>query len=85
MQVKYVYCVRAKDVGITPKIIEDQTIQRMSEYRVSYGHYVRSFLSTAIYKSASAKRIAIYGSAFQSLSRFRNAFTDAVYLTHIPS
>ena len=85
MQVKYVYCVRAKDVGITPKIIEDQTIQRMSEYRVSYGHYVRSFLSTAIYKSASAKRITISGSVFWASIHFHSASTNAFHWLQLPS
>ena len=42
-----------------PKIIDGHLMQRISECRFIFGHFVRSFLYPAMYKSASAERIAI--------------------------
>ena len=56
--------------GNDTKIIDDQPMRRMSECRVRFGHCGRSFISPAIYKSASAKIIAISGSGVPSLDTF---------------
>ena len=70
---------------MVPKIIDDQPIRRMSECRVRFGHFFRSFLSPTIYKSVSAKRNKISGSVFRASSHFRSASTDAVHISRIPS
>ena len=49
---------------MTPKSMDDQTMRRMSECRVMFVHFVRSFISPAIYKSALDKRVAMSESAF---------------------
>ena len=67
------------------KSIDDQPMLRISECRVMFGNFGRSFISPVIYKSASAKIIAMYGSVFRSLSHFRSASTDAIYLPRLPS
>ena len=64
-----------------PKIIDDQPMRRMFECRFRFGHCDRSFLSSAIYQSASAKIIAMSGPMFQDLSHVYSASTDTV---HIP-
>ena len=61
---KYVFCVRAKDVGIILKIIYGQSMRRMSGCRVRFGHCGREFLSPVIYKCVSAKIIIMSGSVF---------------------
>ena len=59
---KQVCCVLARDVGIITKIIDGHPMRRISECRVRFVNFGRSFLSPAIYKSDSAKRIAMPGS-----------------------
>ena len=81
---KYVCCVLVRDVGIIPKIMDDQPMRRMHECRVRFGHCDRLFISTMIYKNASAKRTAIYGSVFQALSLFRRVSTNAIHLLRLP-
>ena len=61
---KYICYLRARDVGMIPKIIDNHRIRRMSECRVRFGHCGRSFISPVICKSALAKRIEISGSVF---------------------
>ena len=56
----------------------------MSEYRVRFGHCVRSFISTTIHESVSAKRITISGSMFLDLIHFLSASTNSVHLLQIP-
>ena len=85
MRVKYVCCVRARDVRMIPKIIDNQPMWRMSECRVRFGHCGRSFISPAIYRSASAKIIVISGSMFWASSHFRSVSTDAVHMPLLPS
>ena len=67
-----------------PKIIDDQKMQRMTECRVRFVNCVWLFISPAIYKSASDKKIAISGSVLQSLIHFHNASTDAVHHPRLP-
>ena len=82
---KYVWCVRARYLGMITKIIDDQFMRRVSEYRVSFVHCGWSFLSPVIYKSKSAKIIAISGSVFQASSHFSSASTNAVHLSRLSS
>ena len=65
------------------KIIDDQKMQRMSEFKVRLGHCGRSFLSPMIYLSASAKRIAISGSVFRASSHLCSASTDSVHQSRL--
>ena len=52
MWVKYACCVRARYLGMKPKIIDGQTMRRMSEFRVRFGNCGRSFPSSAVCRSA---------------------------------
>ena len=67
-----------------PKFINGHPIRRISECRVRCEHCGRSFLSPAMYKSASTKIIVMSGTVFQSLRHFRNASTADVHLPRIP-
>ena len=67
-----------------PKIIDYQPMQRMSVCRVRFSHCGRTFLSCAIYKITSAKRVVISWFVFQSLRHFRSVSSDAVHLLRIP-
>ena len=55
----------------------------MSECIFIFGNFGRSFISLAMYKSASSKRIAMSGSVFRALSKFGNASTDAVHMPRL--
>ena len=68
-----------------PKVIDDHPMRRMSECRFIFGNCGRSFLSPAVYKSASAKIIAISWSVFQSLRHFRSASTEVFHMHLITS
>ena len=70
---------------MTPKIIDDQPIRRMSEFSVMFGNCGRSFLSPTIYINPQAKRIAISGFVLQSSIHFCSASTNAVHLPRLPS
>ena len=85
MWLKNVCCVCARDVGMISKIIDDHQMERMPECRVRLGYCGRSFLSPAIYKSASANRNKISRSVFRSSSHFCNTSTNTVNLTRLPS
>ena len=85
MRVKDVCCVRERDVRMIPKIIDNQPMLRMSEYRFRLGNCGRWFLSLAIYKCVSAKIIAISGSMFWSLRNFGSSSNDAVHLPQLTS
>ena len=85
ISVKYVCCVRARDVRIDPKIIDGQPIQMMSECRVRLGNFGRSFISSEMYKSALTRIIVISWSVLRALRHFCNASTDAVHVPRIPS
>ena len=77
--------VRARGLGMIPKITDYKPIQRMSEFRFRFGHCGRAFLSPAIYKSDLAKRVAISGSVFQASIHFRSASTNVFHLNRFPS
>ena len=81
---KCVCCVRARDVGMIPKIMDNQPMRSISECRVRFGHCFRSFISTAIYKSMSAKIFEISGSVLQVSIHFRSPSTNAVYMPLLP-
>ena len=80
MWVKYVCCVRSRDVEMMTKNIDHQPMWRMSESTVRFRHFCRLYLSSVIYKILSAKTIPISGFVFQTSSYFCSAFTDAVHL-----
>ena len=82
---KYVCCVRARDVGMNPKSIDDQPMRGMSECRVRFGHYGRSFISPATYKTASTKIVVMSRSMFQASIHFRNASNDTVHMMRLAS
>ena len=67
------------------KIMDGQLIRRTSECIFRFGHFGRSFLSPAMYKSAPTKKIAMLRSVFQASRHFSNASTDAVHLPRLPS
>ena len=67
-----------------PKIIDGQSMQRISKCIVRFVHCGRSFISPSVYKSVSPKIIAMFGSVFRASSHFRNASTDSVHLNQIP-
>ena len=75
----------ARYVGIKPKSIGFHMMRSMSECRVRFENCCRSFLSPTMYKSASTKIIAMYGSVFQCSIHFGNAYTDAFHMLHIIS
>ena len=83
MWVKYVYCVRARDLGTKNKIIDGQPTWRMSECRVRFLNCGRSFNSPAMYRSA-LKKVEVSGSVFSFYSHFFNTFTDTVNLSRLP-
>ena len=58
------FCIRARDVGIRPKILDGQRMQRISECRVIFRHCGRSYLSPALYKMVSTKIIMMLRSVF---------------------
>ena len=60
-------------------------MRSMSECRVRFGHCVRSFLSSAMYKSVLTKRIAISGSVFRALIHFCRVSTNTVDMSRLPS
>ena len=66
------------------EIIYGQTMRIMSECIVRFGNCGRSFISPAIYKSVSAKRIVISGPVLRASSNFRSVSTNDVYLLRIP-
>ena len=68
-----------------PEIIDVQPIKSISGFGFRFGHGGGSFLSPAIYKSASAKRIAMFGSVFRASIHFCSASTDAVHLLRLSS
>ena len=84
MWAKYICCVRARYVVRIPETLEDHPMQRMSECRVRFVHCGRSFISTAIYKSMSAKIFEISGSVLQVSIHFRRPSTDAVHMPLLP-
>ena len=59
------------------KIIDVQPMRNMSECRVRFGNYGRSFPSPAIYRSALKKKVEMSGSVFFFSSRLSNVSTDA--------
>ena len=81
MWVKYFCWVRVRYVGMKHKIIDGQPMRRMSDCTVRFVHCGRSFISPEMYKSASTKRITMYGSVLWVSSHFRNAST---YTVHMP-
>ena len=83
MWVKYGYCVRARDVGMINKIIENQLMRKRSECRFRFKNCGGSFLSPVLYKSALDKGTKMYGSVFQSSSHFHNASTDDIHMQQI--
>ena len=80
---KYLCCVRARDVVMVPKIIDEKLIRRMSECRVRFGHFFRSFLSPTIYKSVSTKIILMSGSVLRASIYLHNWSTEAVHMPWI--
>ena len=64
MGVKYVCCVRARDLEMKHKFLDGQPMRRISECRVIVGHSGWSFIYPEMYKSALAKRIVISASMF---------------------
>ena len=61
---KYVCCVGAGYIDMKLKIMDGQPIQRMSKCIIIFGHRIRSFLSSAMYKVVSTKIITMSGSVF---------------------
>ena len=80
----YFFCVRARDVGMITKIIYSYPMQRVSECRVWFGHCGMSLVYPEIYKSVSAKKIAMYGSILRASNHFCNASTRTVHLPKLP-
>ena len=67
---KYVCCVRARDLVMKDKILDIQTMRRMSECKDTFGNFGRSFPYPAMYKSVLTKRVVLLGSMFRISSHF---------------
>ena len=80
---KHVCCVRAREVGIFPRIINGHPMWRMLEGRVWLRHCGMSFIYTDMYITVLTKRFVILRSVFLFSSNFRNAPTDAVHLQQL--
>ena len=76
---------KSRDVGTKPKIIDGQTMQRISYCRVRFGHCGRSFISPETYKSELTKRVVISGAVFRVSGHFCNVSIDDVHLMQLPS
>ena len=83
--VNYIFCVRARDLGAKPRILDGQKMWRMSEWRDKFGHGGRSFNSPSIYMSVLVKRVVISGSLCNETNHFRNVSTDFVHMPRLPS
>ena len=83
MRVKYICCRRTWDVGNIPEIINVHPMRSMSECRFRFGHGGRSFLSPALYKSVSAKRIAMSGYMFGASSNFLSVPNNSDHLLRL--
>ena len=70
MLVKYVCRVRARDLGMKPKIIDVQPMRSISYCRVGFGHCGMFFPSHVMYRSESTKIVKISGSVFCGSSHF---------------
>ena len=85
MLLKYPCCVRARDLGMKPIIIDVRPMWKFSECRVRFGHCVRSLPYTEIYRSALTKIFQRSKSVLHVSRDFCNAYTDAVHLMQLPS
>ena len=83
MWMKYLCCVGTRYAGMKPKIIDNQSMQRMYECIFRFEHFGRSFISPAMYKRALTKRIAMSRSVFRASSHFCNASTDDVHMSRL--
>ena len=77
---KYICSVGARDLGMKPKIIDDQTMQRILECRVRFRYCGSSFPSPEMYMSVLKKKVEMSGSVFRFSSHYRNASTNDVHL-----
>ena len=68
-----------------PKIIDVQTMRIMSECRATFGNCERSFISPAMYRSASEKIFMMSVSVLRVYSHLCKASTDDVHLPRLPS